>query len=71
MIGADSQLLTLKIQKILRILNDFNQLREEGRSRSDYIGELKRLFCQLFSYNDELMELFMELFSPQEVNSKI
>jgi ribosomal RNA methyltransferase Nop2 len=65
---ADSQLLEFKIRKILKILANFNELREEGVSRSQYVDELKSLFCKLYGYNTELMDLFMDIFGPAEVS---
>ena len=65
---TDSQILEIKIQKILRILNDFHQLREEGVSRQEYTNELKELFCKLYGYNSELMDLFMDIFGHAEVS---
>lgn len=68
---ADSQLLEFKIQKILKVLGNFNTLREEGVSRQQYVDSLKDLFCQLYGYNTELMDLFMDIFGAAEVNLKI
>ena len=64
---ADSQLLEFKIQKILKILANFNTKREEGVQRSQYVDDLKTLFCKLYGYNTELMDLFMDIFGPAEV----
>jgi 25S rRNA (cytosine2870-C5)-methyltransferase len=65
---ADTQLLEFKIRKIQKVLGNFNDLKEEGVSRSQYIDELKSLFCKLYGYNTELMDLFMDIFGAAEVN---
>ena len=64
---ADSQMLEFKIQNLLKILNNFNEMREEGVSRSEYVAELKDLFCKLYGYNTELMDIFMDIFGHGEV----
>lgn len=64
---ADSQLLEFKIQNLLKILNNFNEMREVGVSRQDYVDDLKNLFCKLYGYNSELMDLFMDIFGHSEV----
>lgn len=65
---ADSQMLEFKIQNLLKILNNFNEMREEGVNRSEYVEELKDLFCKLYGYNTELMDLFMDIFGHSEVS---
>lgn len=35
--------------------------------RQDYIDEINDLFCKLYGYNKELMELLMNLFGPHEL----
>ena len=47
----------LKIQNIVSILSDFKNLREEGKSRNDYILELKNLCQSYFEYNSDICDL--------------
>ena len=56
----------LKIQNIVSILSDFKNLREEGKSRNDYILELKNLCQSYFEYNSDICDLIFNLFSPNE-----
>jgi hypothetical protein len=42
-------------------------MREVGVSRQDYVDDLKNLFCKLYGYNSELMDLFMDIFGHSEV----
>ena len=65
---TDSQLLEFKIQNLLKILNNFNEMREEGVSRNEYVVEIKDLLCKLYGYNSELMDLFMDIFGHGEVS---
>ena len=64
---TDTQLLNMKIQKNLMVLADYASQKEEGVQRQDYVDELMDLFCKLYGYNAELMQLLMDLFGPHEV----
>ena len=56
----------MRIKENLKILSNFKQLRDEHRSRSDYMDELKNDLCSAFDYNRDLIELILELFPPNE-----
>ena len=56
----------LKIQNIISILSDFKNRREEGKSRNDYMTELKYLCQSYFEYNSDICDLIFNLFSPNE-----
>lgn len=66
---TDTQLLKMKINSHLKVLTNFKDLRDDGKSRSEYINELKEYFCNLYGYNKELMEIFFNLFSPHECSA--
>jgi ribosomal RNA methyltransferase Nop2 len=68
---ADTQLLEYKIQKLLKLLNNFNAMREEGVTRQEYVDDLKSLFCKLYGYNSELMDLFLDVFGHTEVKHSL
>ena len=57
---------SLKIQNLVSILSDFKAKREEGKSRSTYISELKELCKSYFEYNDDICDLIFNLFPPNE-----
>ena len=57
---------SLKIQNIISILSDFKNRREEGKTRNDYMTELKYLCQQYFEYNSDICDLIFNLFSPNE-----
>lgn len=65
---ADNQILEMKIQNVLKVLANFTALRDPELQRSDYVDELKDLYCRLYGYNTELMDLLLELFGAHEVN---
>ena len=56
----------MRIKENLKILSNFKQLRDEHRSRGDYMDELKNDLCSAFDYNRDLIELILELFPPNE-----
>ena len=57
---------SLKIQNIVSILSDFKTKREEGKSRSTYMSELKELCKSYYEYNDDICDLIFNLFPPNE-----
>ena len=57
---------SLKIQNIVSILSDFKTKREEGKSRSTYMQELKNLCKSYYEYNDDICDLIFNLFPPNE-----
>jgi ribosomal RNA methyltransferase Nop2 len=60
-----------RIKDIIEVLAHFKERRAPDRSRSDYIDRLTTDMASYFSYNRELMVLFMQMFSPGECLSFI
>ena len=60
----------LKVQKFyfVQILLNFEELRDPNKSRGEYISDLKEAVEDYYSYNEQLIDMFFDLFSPQEVN---
>ncbi|XP_043475691.1 25S rRNA (cytosine-C(5))-methyltransferase nop2 [Leptopilina heterotoma] len=56
-----------RIKDVLMVLTDFKNLREEGKSRSDYTDLLCADLCTNFSYNTFLMEKLMQIFPLHEL----
>ncbi|KAJ1735185.1 rRNA (cytosine-C5-)-methyltransferase nop2 [Coemansia biformis] len=56
----------LRIQEVIRVLNNFAQLRDEDKSRNDYMDQLKRDMCFYYGYNDFLMDKLLQLFTVSE-----
>ncbi|KAL3903761.1 MAG: hypothetical protein SGILL_010324 [Bacillariaceae sp.] len=54
------------IESILEVLADFNQRREPGRSRKEYVDQLGLFIAELYGYLPELVEYFLTMFSPSE-----
>jgi len=56
-----------RMENILDVLADFKNLRQPDRSRADYIAQLQQDFCTFYGYNEELISIFMDIFSPLEL----
>ncbi|TDH68588.1 hypothetical protein CCR75_000140 [Bremia lactucae] len=55
-----------RIKDVVEVLSHFNSRREPGRSRVDYIETLATDLAGYFGYNRELIDLFLQMFSPAE-----
>ncbi|KAJ2367324.1 rRNA (cytosine-C5-)-methyltransferase nop2 [Coemansia sp. RSA 2610] len=56
----------LRIQEIIRVLNNFAMLREPERSRAEYMEQLQRDMCYYYGYNEYLMDKLLQLFPINE-----
>lgn len=44
------------------ILEDFAARREPGRSRTDYLAQLKRDLATYYGYNDFMVDMYLNMF---------
>ncbi|CCX13700.1 Similar to Putative ribosomal RNA methyltransferase Nop2; acc. no. P40991 [Pyronema omphalodes CBS 100304] len=65
----DVQLLRTRITDTIRVLEDFKNLHEEGRSRNDYTTQLLKDVCEYYGYSPYMAEKLYQLFSPSEAFS--
>lgn len=63
----DLVVLSQRIKDIVYVLADFKNRREDNRTRTEYIDQLKEDLCAYYSYNEFLMGKLLELFSPSEL----
>lgn len=56
-----------RIRDIVAVLSDFGKLRDPAHSRSEYLELLRKDLCTYYSYNEFLMERFMQLFPLSEL----
>jgi ribosomal RNA methyltransferase Nop2 len=56
-----------RIMEIARVLGDFNNLREEGVRRKEYVERLVDDIAGYYSYNTYLARKFLDMFSVAEV----
>lgn len=66
--GEELSSVKTRILEIVRVLGDFNALREEGVKRKDYIERLVEDVASYYSYNAYLARKFLEMFSVPEVH---
>ncbi|KAI9873471.1 MAG: rRNA (cytosine-C5-)-methyltransferase nop2 [Pleopsidium flavum] len=65
-LAPDLQLLRTRITDTIRVLDDFSNLSEEGRSRADYTGQLLKDICAYYGYSPYLADKLFNLFPPRE-----
>lgn len=56
-----------RIRDLVSVLSDFSKQRDGEHSRSEYMELLKKDLCTYYSYNEFLMERFMQLFALNEL----
>ncbi|KAI1411747.1 cytosine-5--methyltransferase NCL1 [Hypoxylon sp. FL1857] len=66
LLAPDLQLLRNRITDTLRVLDDFANLAEEGRSRAEYTSQFLKDVCAYYGYSEYLAEKLMNLFTPRE-----
>ena len=66
LLAPDLQLLKQRIMDTIRVLDDFSNLAEEGRSRTEYRAQAIKDFCLYYGYNEFICELLFDLFPPKE-----
>lgn len=52
--------------EIVKVLENFKELAEEGKSRADYTTRLLKDICEYFGYSEFLADKLFNLFSPSE-----
>ena len=63
----DFSMINMKIQEILAVLSSFQKLAEPGKSRKQYLEELKGHLQSYYSYNSELIDHFLTFLNPNEL----
>ncbi|OUM63871.1 hypothetical protein PIROE2DRAFT_66260 [Piromyces sp. E2] len=66
MMAPDLTLIQQRIQDVVKILNNFREMRDPDMSRTDYMEQLKKDLCQYYGYNDYLLSKFLDLFPINE-----
>lgn len=62
----DVTILRTRMIEIVKVLEDFKNLAEEGKSRAEYTNRLIKDICDYFGYTPFLAEKLFNLFSPSE-----
>ncbi|KAF4126433.1 25S rRNA (cytosine2870-C5)-methyltransferase [Geosmithia morbida] len=66
LLAPDLQLLRTRITENVRVLDDFANLHQEGRSRGEYTDQLIKDICAYYGYSEYLAEKLYNLFTPRE-----
>ncbi|KAL2270262.1 hypothetical protein VTJ83DRAFT_2446 [Remersonia thermophila] len=66
LLAPDLQMLRTRITDTIRVLEDFANLAEDGRSRVEYTNQLLKDICAYYGYNEYLAEKLLNLFPPRE-----
>jgi 25S rRNA (cytosine2870-C5)-methyltransferase len=64
--AVDLTFVRTRMLEIVKVLENFKELGEEERSRSEYIDQLIKDICEYFGYSPFLAEKLFNLFSPSE-----
>ncbi|KAF1829684.1 NOL1/NOP2/sun family putative RNA met [Decorospora gaudefroyi] len=69
LVNQDIQLLRTRLTDTIRVLDDFKNLAEEGRSRAEYRASLLKDICAYYGYSEFLADKLLDLFSPREAQA--
>ena len=62
----DLAMIKRRVKDIVRVLDDFKRFREPGRSRKEYLDQLKQDICAYYGYNDFMADTLLHLFTVAE-----
>ncbi|EMG48713.1 NOP2 25S rRNA [Candida maltosa Xu316] len=62
----DVTMVRTRMLEIVKVLENFKELAEEGKSRTDYTNRLLKDICEYFGYSEFLADKLFNLFSPSE-----
>lgn len=63
----DLQIMQNRIKDVIDVLQNFSKKRDPDRSREEYLDCLKKDLCNYYSYNEFMMEKFMQMFTLQDL----
>ncbi|KAF2474139.1 NOL1/NOP2/sun family putative RNA met [Lindgomyces ingoldianus] len=64
--AQDLQLLRTRLTDTVRVLDDFKNLAEDGRSRAEYTAQMLKDICAYYGYSEFLAEKLLNLFPARE-----
>ena len=62
----DLGLIQMRLKENVKILSNFNDLRDKDKARHEYLDEVMDDVCSAFDYNRSLVEVIFNLFAPSE-----
>ncbi|KAL1608943.1 rRNA (cytosine-C5-)-methyltransferase nop2 [Nothophoma quercina] len=66
LVTQDIQLLRTRLNDTIRVLDDFKNLAETGRSRAEYRAQLLKDICSYYGYSEFLADKLLGLFPARE-----
>jgi ribosomal RNA methyltransferase Nop2 len=66
LVTQDVQLLRTRLNDTVRVLDDFKNLAEVGRSRAEYRAQMLKDICAYYGYSEFLADKLLGLFSARE-----
>ncbi len=54
----------MRIEETIKILSNLKELRDPNWSRQDYLDDLKKDLGQAYGYNEDMIEVILNLFAP-------
>jgi len=69
LVTQDIQLLRTRLNDTVRVLDDFKNLAEEGRSRTEYRDQMLKDICAYYGYSEFLADKLMNLFPAREAQA--
>lgn len=66
LVTQDIQLLRTRLNDTVRVLDDFKNLAEPGRSRAEYRAQLLKDICSYYGYSEFLADKLLSLFPARE-----
>jgi len=54
----------MRLKENIKVLQNFKELREEGKARHQYVEDVMNDVCQAYDYNRSLVELIFNMFAP-------
>merc|ERR550519_1356293 len=65
--APDLQIIQSRIRDVIHVLQDFKTRREEGVDRQTYMNRLKKDLCTYYSYNDFMIDKFLQVFHVEKI----
>jgi 25S rRNA (cytosine2870-C5)-methyltransferase len=66
LLKEDLGIIQMRLKETIKILSNFKTLRDQNKTRADYVEELKSDICASFDYNREVVDIIFDLFAPAE-----
>lgn len=62
----DLGIIQMRVKETIRVLANFKELRDENKSRTEYMDQLKADIVASYDYNMDILDLLFDLFNPSD-----